>query len=583
MEEQIEKLTALAGGYHRYQIIILIVTFFTWSSNSIHITSLPMLEKVPDITYPLKDNTSQIITEPLSYSLCNASNYTVTKNYSFSWIIELGISCSEYQVGLIGSFTYAGMCCGSFLFSVMNKFLTHKSIVILCLSLYIVTLFSMTLVPGLYYKLAALLFLGMNNGLANFSSMSIVSESVSSSKRSVFTSIINIGYSFCPIMYIPIYVLVDNWRLVFYLQNIIAVGCLILIILIMNNSPRMYFSKNQMEDCMYTLRKIAVFNGKIEEFEEGIKSKEFDNILRNDNEGVEKNIETEMKTQFGYSALVKYPSVRYKFLIFSFMFMTISFLTNAVVLNTKTMAGNMYVNIVSLYCVEVVGCISTGFIINFPPIGRKKGLISFYLGIVIGFVLYITFDKLGFPSITTLLSMFLIRFSITGVYTTFYIYIMENYPTPIRSLGFGLNSTFGNIAGIISPIIIEYFPAALLYVIFASLCTCNIIFTLFLKETVGKPMQETIEELNVPDVDKDKLIPGRETETDVEKNTNDKSEKKEEKKEEKEEKNEKKEEKEEKNEKKEEKKEEKEEKNEKKEKEGNVEEGKEPLLNEKED
>ena len=42
------------------------------------------------------------------------------------------------------------------------------------------------------------------------------------------------------------------------------------------------------------------------------------------------------------SKLFIYKSVRYKFLIFTFMFMSTSFLTNAVVINTKTMAGNIW-------------------------------------------------------------------------------------------------------------------------------------------------------------------------------------------------------------------------------------------------
>ena len=37
----------------------------------------------------------------------------------------------------------------------------------------------------------------------------------------------------------------------------------------------------------------------------------------------------------------------------------------------------------------------------------------------------------------------------------------------------------------------------------------NIFLIFFLNETVGKPMLETIEELEVPNVDKEKLIPGR--------------------------------------------------------------------------
>ena len=108
--------------------------------------------------------------------------------------------------------------------------------------------------------------------------------------------------------------------------------------------------------------------------------------------------------------------------------------------------------------------------------------------------------------------MEVIRFCIKGVYTSFYIYFMESYPTPLRSLGFGLNSTFGNLVSIVSPIILEFFNKYILYFIFAVLSGVNNIFlTFFLKETVGKSMLETIEELEVPNVDKEKLIPGRDS------------------------------------------------------------------------
>ena len=205
---------------------------------------------------------------------------------------------------------------------------------------------------------------------------------------------------------------------------------------------------------------------------------------------------------------MKYKSVRYKFLIFSFMFMATSFLTNVVVINTKSMEGNTYLIIVSLFGVEVVAGICCGFLINIPSLGRKKSLIMFYVGITIGFVFTLLFQD---SAVGGWLAMVLIRFCITGVYTCFYVFFMESYPTPLRALGFGLNATFGNLAGIVSPVITEFFNKYLLYFIFAILSGVNIFFTLFLKETVGKPMLETIEELEVPDVEKDKLIPGRES------------------------------------------------------------------------
>ena len=88
---------------------------------------------------------------------------------------------------------------------------------------------------------------------------------------------------------------------------------------------------------------------------------------------------------------------------------------------------------------------------------------------------------------------------------------MESNPTPLRSLLFGLNSTFGNLAGIASPMITEFSNKYLLYFNLAVLSVANIFFTFFLKETVGKPILETIEELDVPEVAKDKLVQGRES------------------------------------------------------------------------
>ena len=503
MEEQIEKLISHAGGAGRYQIIILMIGFFIWSSLSLHNTSIAMLETVPQV---VEGGSKEV--KKLDYDICKRNNYKVKETFGFSWIIEMGIECDQAKVGLIGSFVNFGLTIGSLLFSVITKYLTHRSAIIIFVFVYVFFLFLTTVINSFPFRLFCLFCLGICNSMANMSTMTLVSESVSSKKRSLFAGIINVGYSFCPIMYTPLYVILGKWRYIFWLQNIIGTTCGIMYLIIVENSARMYFSKNKTEEAIEVLKRISAINGTLEEFEEKSNDKEFDPLLRNEQEGVEKDLTIEMKPKYGYSALFKYPSVRYKFLIFTFMFMSTSFLTNVVVINTKSMAGNTYVIIVSLFCVEVVAGICCGFIINIPSLGRKKSLIIFYVGITVGFILYLLF---GGSAIGGWLAMVVIRFCITGVFTSFYIYFMESYPTPLRSLGFGLNSTFGNLAGIVSPIILEYFSKYILYVIFAALSGINIFFTFFLKETVGKPMLETIEELEVPNVEKEKLIPGRDS------------------------------------------------------------------------
>ena len=501
MEEQIEKLICHAGGAGRYQIIILIIGFFIWQSLSIHNTSIPMLETAPIVNYNNTEN-------KLDYDICKNGNYKVVETFGFSWIIDMKIECDRTKVGLIGSFTNFGLTAGSLLFSVISKCLTLRQMIIYFVFIYVFFLFLTTVVNSFEFRLFCLFCLGICNSMANMSTMTLVSESVSSKKRSLFAGIINVGYSSCPIIYTYLYVILGSWKYIFWLQNIIGITCGVMYFIVVEDSPRMFFSKNKTEDAIEVLRRIAAFNGLLEDFEKKTNDQEFDPILRNDQEGVEKDLTIEMKEQYGYSALFKYKSVRYKFLIFTFMFMSVTFLTQVVVINTKTMKGNTYAIIVSLFCVEVVAGVCCGFIINLPILGRKKSLIGFYLGITAGFILTLIF---GGSAIGGWLAMVVIRFCITGVYTSFFIYFMESYPTPLRSLGFGLNSTFGNLAGIVSPIILEYFNKYLLYLIFAVLSGINILLTLFLQETVGKPMLETIEELAVPDVENEKLVPGRES------------------------------------------------------------------------
>ena len=502
MDEQIEKLVNHSGGAGRYQIIILIIGFFVWNSLSLIQTSLPIIERMPKVFY-INETTD------LTYEICG-HNYTIVKKYDYSWITDMGIECDKAKVGYIGTFFYSGMTVGNFCFSIINKYLMHKQIIIIFTFTYVVFLFLTTVINNFYFRLVCLLLVGISQGLANPSTLTIVSESVSSKWRSLFASLINVGYSTCPIMYTYIYVGLGKWKYIFWMQNIIATICGVLYIIILKNSARTFFTKNKPEEGIEVLRKIAKFNGKLNEFEEALNNNDFDSLLKNEENEENKKTVKEEKNQLGYSALFKYRSVRYKFIIFSVMWMFMTFLTNAIVINTKKMKGDFYINIISLFIVEILAGVLCGFIINIPSFGRKKSLITFYIGVTVGFGLYILFDKLNVGSVASLIAMGIIRFSCTGVFTSYYIYYMESYPTPIRALGFGLNQTLGNLAGSISPIIIEFFNEIILYISFAAFVIINIILTFFVPETVGKPMLETIEE-----IEQEKLIEGRESENQI--------------------------------------------------------------------
>ena len=90
---------------------------------------------------------------------------------------------------------------------------------------------------------------------------------------------------------------------------------------------------------------------------------------------------------------------------------------------------------------------------------------------------------------------FIARFCAAGIEVIFYTYTIELYPTPVRSVAFGVNATFGNGGSILAPLLLEFLPYWFFLMLFAIINAVNSFFIAFLPETVGKPMSETIDEL----------------------------------------------------------------------------------------
>ena len=190
---------------------------------------------------------------------------------------------------------------------------------------------------------------------------------------------------------------------------------------------------------------------------------------------------------------LKYPSLRYKFLILCILWFGTRSTSNCIALSSKALPGNYYYNIIFLFVFESSAYYVSGILINIKSLGRRGTLWSQYIIISIAFLL------LSFIEISKAFELglnFLIRFCAAAIELVFYTYTLEVYPTPVRSVNFGMNVTFGNIGSILSPLVYEYLPSWLFLFIFALFSIFHGILLLFLPETVGKPMIESIEELN---------------------------------------------------------------------------------------
>ena len=519
--KKIEKLLSYAGNEHRYQYFVLFIFLFLWANCNFVSVVLPYLEREPLINY-YDDNGIFHEKEALSSEKCSYK-YEIVKRFKYSWVNEFGIECDKLKIGLIGVFIFVGNTLGSIVFCILQKYLPHKTTLILCSIGFIISAFLSTLVNNIkyiHYLYLCLIFNGMFSNCLNYSSLVICEEIISSNKRSLFSAIINMGYGLCGIIYSFIIMYVQNWRYDFYILIGLSLFDGILICIFVYNSPRVYIENGEIDKVHKILECVACFNGLKKEFLEISKSEEYKQLIKeiietsnyetDNEEGTElqdltkenidkhdkliclEELNKKKKKEKSIFISLKYPSLRYKFLILCFLWFGTRSTSNCIALFSKTLSGNYYLNIIISFMFESSAYFITGFLINLKFLGRKGTLWLQYFIIIISFLI------LSLANISKILELnlnFICRFSAAAVELVFFTYTLEVYPTPVRCLNFGINVTFGNIGSVISPLIYEYLPSWIFLFSFAILMIIHSILLFFLPETEGKPMSESIEEL----------------------------------------------------------------------------------------
>ena len=560
MDEKIDKVIALAGNEHRYQYFTLGVIIFLWINCNFISGVLPFIEREPIVNYTdskgIFHRDATLTNDICSELELSGGNYTVVQEFGYSWATEFKIECNSGAIGNIGAFAFIGNAAGGFVFSFISKLLSHKLILIISSFGFCLAVFLCTLVTSFDYFYALLvceIFIGLFGNCLCYSSLVVAQEVVSSKKRSLFSSIINVGYALCGIIYALLFLAFENnWRYVFYVLIGASLLTLILIWIFIYDSPRGYINNNNYDKVIHILEGIASFNGKLEEFRESIKQDDYQEIMsvikgepiiapserssraddsrlnfnktenegegevefKNDmtdskfnevnlttslvgpekNENDNQNIETETKMQkINVWSLFKYPSIRYKFLLLDFLWVGTRAAFNGVSISSKSFPGNFYVNIIVLFILESVSYCVSGILIDVKKIGRRGTLWIQYGIVVVVFILlaFINLDLYGALALN-----YIARFCCAGIEVIYYTYSIELYPTPVRSLAFGINATFGNAGSIGAPYLLEFMISWQFLVLLAAICGVNSLVLICLPETVGKPMVESIKEID---------------------------------------------------------------------------------------
>ena len=184
-------------------------------------------------------------------------------------------------------------------------------------------------------------------------------------------------------------------------------------------------------------------------------------ISKLDEEPVEGKVEEDAKPvhkHYGYVELIKYPSVRNKFIIVATCFFSFAYVYYVVTFSLPFYLNDPVTNGLVMGTAELLAVFAA-----IPMIGgwgrRASLLITFYTALIsslVAVIVHAVEDDCDSCHIVETLALGLLKFALSANFCTIAIIITEIFPTVIRDIAFGAVSTVSRFASGLSPFVIAW-------------------------------------------------------------------------------------------------------------------------------
>jgi len=334
-----------------------------------------------------------------------------------------------------------------------------------------------------YHTFVALRFLvGVFAGGAGLIIFVLSTESIGPSYRGFAGTVVQIFFAFAVASLGILAYLIPDWRKLTIATSLPTIFGL-LIINQVPESPRWLASQGRYEEAEVSLQKMALENGCGSKHVSLQRSK------------------SASKTGSPVKSCGILDLFRNRSTCVITMIMIISWFVNSHVyyglsLNVKNLGGNMYVNFILAGLVEIPSYILTVFLLNWS--GRRKSLFYFMIGAAGSCYVCMKLQQQEHTNLAWLSASAMFgKFCISASFAVVYVYAAELFPTVIRNVGMGVATVASRIGGILCPFVVLMGEEnrSLPMFIFACMSLVAGLAGLKLPETKGRPMPETLEDL----------------------------------------------------------------------------------------
>ncbi|KAH1166743.1 hypothetical protein KIL84_015915 [Mauremys mutica] len=401
--------------------------------------------------------------------------------YLSTIVTEWNLVCEDdWKTPLTTSLFFVGVLIGSFISGQLSDRFGRKNILFATMA--VQTGFSFVQIFSTSWEMFTVLFLIVGMGqISNYVVAFILgTEILGKTVRIIFCTLgvcifYAIGY-----MLLPLFAyFIRDWRMLLLALTLPGLLCIPLW-WVVPESPRWLISQGRVQEAEIIIRKAAKTNG--------ITAPDviFDPMELQEMTSQKHQTHTILD-------LVRTKNIRFVTIMSVIIWMTISVGYFGLSLDTPNLHGDAYVNCFLSAVIEVPAYIIAWVLLRNLPRRYSMAAALFLGGCVLLFVQLV-------PPHLHILSIILVmlgKFGITSSFSIVYVYTAELYPTVVRNMGVGASSMASRLGSILSPyfVYLGAYDRFLPYILMGSLTVLTGILTLFLPESYGTPLPDTIEQM----------------------------------------------------------------------------------------
>ncbi|XP_060271571.1 organic cation/carnitine transporter 2 isoform X2 [Ovis aries] len=245
-------------------------------------------------------------------------------------------------------------------------------------------------------------------------------------------------------------------------------------------SPRWLISQGRFQEAEVIIRRAAKTNGII------APSTIFDSSELQD-------LSSKKQQSHSILDLVRTRNIRMITVMSIILWLTISVGYFGLSLDTPNLHGDVYLNCFLSAVVEVPAYVLAWLLLRHLPRRYSMATALFLGGSVLLFVQLVPPELYYLATVLVMVG----KFGVTAAFSMVYVYTAELYPTVVRNMGVGVSSTASRLGSILSPyfVYLGAYDRFLPYILMGSLTILTAILTLFLPETFGTPLPDTIDQM----------------------------------------------------------------------------------------